>query len=238
MDSLGTRMKGYEHTFRHFLPKRMPVIIRVDGRAFHTYTEGMERPFDERLHRAMTAVARDRCENIMGCKLAYVQSDEISLLLTNYEKLTTQSWFNNNIQKMVSVSASMATARFNDQMYPITGKLATFDSRIFALPKEEVTNYFYWRQADVTKNSIQMVARAHFTHEECSGLTNNQLQEKLFTEKGVNWNDFPTHFKRGACGVRQIPVTPAFVMGKNACQNNRIGLRTMRSPYLHKTGII
>lgn len=141
----------------------------------------------------------------MGCKLVYHQSDEISLLLTNYDKLTTQSWFDNSIQKMVSVSASMATAKFNEEIKKVhpDKELATFDSRAWVLPHDEVTNYFLWRQQDATKNSISMVSQAHFPQKELQGLDGKQLQDKLFAEKGVNWNDLPVWQKRGVCITKQ-----------------------------------
>jgi tRNA(His) guanylyltransferase len=198
--SMGDRMKGYENSFRFTLPKRMPVLIRVDGKAFHTFTKGMERPFDEKLSRAMWETSKYLCENIGGCKLAYTQSDEISLLITNYDKLTTQSWFNNNLQKIASVAASMATAKFNEGIhkdYP-DKPLALFDARAWVLPKEEVNSYFVWRQNDATKNSISMVAQSQFPHKELQGLKGYQLQDKLMFEKGINWNDLPTWQKRGA----------------------------------------
>lgn len=112
-DSLGDRMKAYENAYRHYLPRRLPVIIRVDGRAFHTFTRGFRRPFDEALMRAMQHTALKLCEEIAGCKLAYVQSDEISLLLTNNDTIETQPWFDNNLQKLVSLSASIATTAFS-----------------------------------------------------------------------------------------------------------------------------
>lgn len=201
MDKFGDRMKGYENTFRMKLPKRMPVIIRIDGKAFHTYTKGMEKPFDKDLTYAMWETCKYLAQNIMGCKLAYTQSDEISLLLTNYDKLTTESWFDNNLQKIVSVSSSLATAKFNEIMreeYP-EKQFALFDARAWVLPKDEVCNYFLWRQQDATKNSISMVAQANFPHNQLQGLNGDQMQDKLFLEKGINWNDIPTWQKRGAC---------------------------------------
>lgn len=201
MDKFGDRMKGYENTFRMKLPKRMPVIIRIDGKAFHTYTKGMEKPFDKDLTYAMWETCKYLAQNIMGCKLAYTQSDEISLLLTNYDKLTTESWFDNNLQKIVSVSASLATAKFNEIMreeYP-ENQFALFDARAWVLPKDEVCNYFLWRQQDATKNSISMVAQANFPHNQLQCLNGDQMQDKLFLEKGINWNDIPAWQKRGAC---------------------------------------
>ncbi|MCY7911168.1 tRNA(His) guanylyltransferase Thg1 family protein [Bacillus inaquosorum] len=201
MDNFGDRMKDYENAYRVKLPKRMPVLIRIDGKAFTNYTKGMKKPFDEDLTYAMWETCKYLAQNIMGCKLAYTQSDEISLLLTNYDKLTTESWFDNNLQKLVSVSASLATAKFNEVMrmkYP-EKKLALFDARAWILPKDEVCNYFLWRQKDATKNSISMVAQANFSHNQLQGLNGGQLQDKLFLERGINWNELPTWQKRGAC---------------------------------------
>lgn len=121
----------------------------------------------------------------MGCKLVHHQSDEITLLLTNYDKLTTQSWFENNLQKIVSISASLATAKFNEEIqkvYP-DKPLATFDARAWVLPHDEVANYFLWRQQDATKNSISMVAQAHFRHSELEGLNGDQLQDKFYEKR-------------------------------------------------------
>lgn len=213
-DKLGDRMKeNYEDAYRIKLPRRMPLIIRVDGKAFHTLTKGMERPWDEGLSQAMLMTARYLAENVQNCKLAYVQSDEISLLLVDYDRFGTEAWFDRNLQKMVSVSAAMATLAFNQEISKAyLGTQGVFDSRAFVVPREEVCNYFVWRQNDATRNSVQMLARAHFSHKSLNGLNNNQVQEKLFQEKGINWNDTPTRHKRGACikkryyeGVELLP---------------------------------
>jgi tRNA(His) guanylyltransferase len=204
-DDFGNRMKGYENVFRQVLPRRMPVIIRIDGCHFHTYTKGMNKPFDEDLTKAMWETCKYLAQNIMGCKMVYHQSDEISLLITNYDKLTTESWFQNNIQKIVSVAASMTTAKFNEVMrgkYP-NKPLATFDARAWVLPHDEVNNYFLWRQQDATKNSISMVAQANFPHNQLQNLNGKQMQEKLYVEKGINWNDLPVWQKRGVCISKQ-----------------------------------
>lgn len=206
MGKFGDRMKDYENTFRINLPKRMPVILRIDGTHFHTYTRGMKKPFDEDLVNAFWETCKYLADNVMGCKIVYHQSDEISLLLTNYDKLTTQSWFENNLQKLVSVSSSMATAKFNEIMrskYP-DKPLATFDSRAWVLPHDEVCNYFLWRQQDATKNSISMVAQANFPHKQLQGLNGNQMQDKLILEKNINWNDLPVWQKRGVCITKQF----------------------------------
>ncbi|BEU14811.1 putative tRNA-His guanylyltransferase [Bacillus phage CM1] len=206
MDKFGNRMKGYENAYRTKLPQRLPVIVRIDGKAFHTYTKGMNRPFDSTLAYAMWETCKYLTKNVMGCKLAYTQSDEISLLITNYEKLTTQSWFDNNLQKIVSVAASLATAKFNEVMretYP-DKELALFDARAWVVPQDEVNNYFLWRQQDATKNSISMVAQANFPHKSLQGLNGGQLQDKLLLERDINWNDLPVWQKRGVCIVKEI----------------------------------
>jgi len=211
-DNLGDRMKKYEDSFRQHLPIRTPVIIRLDGKAFHTYTAKCKKPVDMGLVECMNTTAIALCENIQGCQMAYVQSDEISLLITNYQDINTQSWFDNNIQKMVSVSASHASVAFTFNSYQIWGvvgvrfpepilKPAYFDSRAFILPKEEVTNYFIWRQQDATRNSVQMLARSLYSHKQLENKNNSELQELCF-QKGKNWNDCPTFQKRGRCIVK------------------------------------
>lgn len=229
-DNLGNRMKRYEHVNRNSLMRRSPVIIRLDGKAFHSFTKGLNRPFDEILIRTMQETAKYLCENIQGCKIAYTQSDEITLLLTDYEKIGTQGWFEYNIQKMVSISASMATLAFNnsfrkqvefiqkmstintllseeDKKYiqTLERKLNTalFDSRVFSIPKDEVNNCFVWRQQDATRNSIQMVGQANFSHKELDKKSCDNIQEMLFTERNINWNDSCTPHRRGTCIVKE-----------------------------------
>lgn len=236
--SLRNRMKAYESVTRDYLIKRMPVIIRLDGKAFHSFTKGFVKPFDEILSTAMQDTMWYLCENIQNCVLGYTQSDEISLILVDYEKIDTESWFNNNIQKIVSISASMATTAFNirfrrlvDTYCNIGGfidkkqtpywskksllsgasdgdyKFGLFDSRAFNIPKEEVNNYMIWRQQDATRNSIQSLAQTLYSQKELEGISNNDLQNKMFTEKDVNWNDLPEWNKRGCCCIKK----PMFV---------------------------
>ena len=204
-DDFGKRMKTYENSYRFTLPRRMPVILRIDGCHFHTFTKGMDKPFDDKLIEAFWETCKFLGENIMGAKLIYHQSDEISILITNYDTIQTDSWFSNNLQKMASVSASMAAAKFNEvirRSYP-DKELAFFDSRAWVIPQDEVNNYFTWRQQDASKNSISMAAFANFAHKDLHGLSGNQLQEKLFSEKGINWDKFPTWKKRGACIIKK-----------------------------------
>ncbi|MDJ1468305.1 tRNA(His) guanylyltransferase Thg1 family protein [Xanthocytophaga flava] len=194
-DTLGDRMKMYyEDRTRFALPRRTYTIIRIDGKAFHTYTRGLARPFDDQFMQDMDATASFLCANIQGTRFAYVQSDEISIALTDFDKLTTAAWFDGNIQKMVSISASLATAKFNE-LRP--GKLAYFDSRVFTIPFQiEVENYFIWRQQDATRNSISNVAQSLYTHKELINKSSVQKQELIF-QKGINWNDYAPRYKRG-----------------------------------------
>ena len=249
-DSLGDRMKGYENISRIYLTRRTPVIIRIDGKAFHSFTRGFAKPFDDILIKSMQDTSKYLCKNIMGCKLAYTQSDEISLLLIDYEKLGTQAWFDNNLQKMVSVAASMATMAFNkffmrevleeefewkagftpqsvmiqerhqkyiDNLKTAINKGAMFDARAFILPKEEVNNYFIWRQQDATRNSIQMVAQSNFSHKELQGKSCNALQDMLHEQKDINWNDYPTVYKRGSCIVKVYDGITQYDEAGNIC---------------------
>lgn len=217
---LDDRMKQYEYVTRTYLPNRLPVIIRIDGKAFHTFSKGFKKPFDGFLSCAMTSTTKKLVENVEGCVFGYTQSDEISLLLKNDQTNETSPWFDNNISKLISLSASMATLYFNDSFrktiedwvanegvpykdaaryWTAIDKGALFDSRAFVLPNvEEVVNYFLYRQQDCTKNSIQSVAQANFSHKEIQGLNCDQLQEKLFQERKINWGeDTPTKYKRG-----------------------------------------
>lgn len=201
-DGLGDRMKKfYENRTRNLLPRRTYTIIRVDGKAFSTYTKGLERPFDYQLIEDMDETACYMCKNIQGAKLAFVQSDEISIVITDFDNLSTDAWFDGNIQKMVSVSASLATAKFNE-LRP--NKIALFDSRVFTIPtRTEVKNYLIWRQKDATRNSISIAAQSLYSHKELFGKSTDQMQEMCF-QKGINWNDYPAKIKRGRVVVKEI----------------------------------
>lgn len=219
--SLDDRMKDfYEHRFRTYLPRKIPVIIRVDGKAFSTATRKFERPFDSRIIDAMKSAALFLCEEIQGCKLAYFQSDEISLLLTDYDDIATEAWFNYNLQKLTSVSASLATLGFNrsivettcvDASDPDYGRVNfnnifnidfLFDSRAFSLPQDEVINYFIYRQIDALRNSVNSLAQKHFSHKRLINKNINQVKEMLLVEKEINWDELPTWQRRGFCVTR------------------------------------
>ena len=191
---ISERMKSfYEKQTKFFLLRRTPAIIRVDGKCFHTLTRKCKKPFDDDFKKAMEWTALKLCENIQNVKLAYLQSDEISLLLVDYNNLDTCQWFDGEVQKIASVSASIAGVEFSKAF----GKEGYFDSRTFNVPKEEVCNYFISRQRDATRNSIQTVAQSVFSPKSLHKLNTKELQEKLWKEKQMNWNDILTHYKRG-----------------------------------------
>jgi tRNA(His) 5'-end guanylyltransferase len=228
-DELGDRMKGnYEDRTRFSLPRRTYTIIRVDGKAFHTLTKGMPKPFtslfnDNVFAGFMDQTAKALCQHVQGAQLAYVQSDEISVLVTDFEKTTTDAWFDGNIQKMVSVAASIATAAFNKarlircfdkdlavefpEIKALDGetiakiieiiKVGEFDARAFTIPDPiEVENYFIWRQKDAVRNSVSMAARALYSDQATKGKSTNDKLDMIH-ESGNNWNDLPDGFKRG-----------------------------------------
>ena len=236
-DELGTRMKEfYESVPKTKLMRRTPVAIRIDGKAFHTFTRGFNKPFDNVLISAMQDTMKYLCENIQGCVLGYTQSDEITLILVDYKRLNSSAWFDYEVQKMCSVAASMATMAFNKyfsemvmqlegdvaQEYEVNGntewviemekylkayrrsceKGAMFDSRCFNIPKEEVCNLVYWRQLDATRNSIQMVGQANFSHKELQGKSCEEIKEMLIAEKGISWEDLYPMYQHGSCCIK------------------------------------
>ena len=239
-DDLGKRMKTfYEQVPKTKLMRRCPVAVRIDGKSFHTFTKNFQKPFDEVLIKTMQDTMKYLCENIQGCAFGYTQSDEITLILTDYKKLTSSAWFDYEVQKICSIAASMATmafnkyflknyldhiANYNDTYHPnfedekdrekwrkivsaytnASEKGAMFDARCFNIPKEEVTNLLYWRQLDASRNSIQMVGQANFSHKELQNKTCSDIQDMLMTQKGINWNELPTHQKRGSCCIKTL----------------------------------
>lgn len=201
-DSLGDRMKDLESRAKSSLPRRCYTLIRLDGKAFHTYTKKCARPFDPGLRRAMQETARRLCAGIQGAKLGYTQSDEITLVLTDFDTVNTEAWFNGEVQKIVSISASMATAFFTQEHVEKGNGIALFDSRVWTTSDPwEAYNAFLWRQQDATRNAIQMVARSLASHGECHHKDQRELQE-LIHERGQNFNDYPADCKRGAFIVK------------------------------------
>lgn len=233
-EDIGRRMKEYyEQIPKIKLVRRMPVIIRIDGRSFHSFTKNFVRPFDDVLIKSMQETMKHLCENIQGCVLGYQQSDEISLVLVDYKSLNSSAFFDYEVQKICSITASMATMAFNKyykqniQVYNLPSSIdfmpkekqeifinqhrtyfskidsAMFDSRCFNVPKEEVTNYFYWRQLDAIRNSIQMVGQANFTHKELQNKSCRNIEDMLLGQKGINWNDLPIYQQRGCCCIKE-----------------------------------
>ena len=259
-DDLGKRMKeNYESIPKYRLMRRTPVIIRIDGKAFHTFTRGFKKPFDMVLVRTMQETMKYLCENIQGCVFGYTQSDEISLLLVDYKRFNSSAWFDNEIQKMCSISASLATLSFNINFHNIYSEIdpviqfyacsnamdesdkkeieenwkrvnefgfnnledlekycskyrnksyisdagATFDSRVFNIPKEEVTNYFYWRQIDAIRNATEMVGQANFSHKELHKKSCNNIKEMLEEQKNIKMDDFAIDLQRGSCCYKE-----------------------------------
>lgn len=218
---LALRMKNYEAVNRKYLLPNMNNIIRLDGKAFHTYTKGFERPFDNNLITAMDEAAIYLCGKIQGAKFGYVQSDEISICFTDYDTYETSLPFEGEVQKITSTFASMCSAKFNHvRAIQITSQqsinfdealknmnLAAFDARVFQLPnKEEVVNAILWRQQDATRNSISSVAQSIFSHQELFKKNTDQMQEMIFQKTGKNWNDYPAKLKRGRFIIKNTYV--------------------------------
>lgn len=210
-DNLGDRMKQYEQCGIPQLIPLLPVLVRVDGRAFHTFTKGLIRPFDEGLHLTMVQTATALIEET-NALLAYTQSDEISLLLYT-DKPSTQLYFDGKWSKLVSLIASVATLHFQKRCATwldksFIAKQPMFDCRVWNVPtKEEVANYFLWREQDATRNSISMAAQALYSHNELHGKDSREMQEMMW-QKGVNWNDYPPQQKRGTYIQRKVISTP------------------------------
>ncbi len=229
--SLGDRMKGYEDSYRLYLPRRLPAIIRLDGCHFSTVTRGFQKPYDKVFSYTMADVLQYLVENIQGCVFGWTVSDEISLLLRNDQTLTTDAWYGNNLQKIASVSASMASAAFRKFFWERTRDLdtdyhfhyhvinelygpgmtdknlsaynetnesiVTFDSRVFILPKEEVCNYFIWRQKDGRRNAVSALAQTLYSHKELQGVSTENLINKMKEEKNIDFMSTPQSFRNG-----------------------------------------
>lgn len=217
-DALGTRCKRYEAAGKQLLVPCTPVLARVDGRAFHTFCRGLARPYDVEFHACMWAAALALCKDISGCKLAYVQSDEINLLVTDYESIGTQSHFDYETPKLCSTAAATASVAFLAEFYKRfpdravrmlqSGRgLPTFDARFYNVPREDVTNIFLWRQRDAERNSLSMQAQAFYSTSELHG-QGKSAKHDLLHAKGVNWNNLPTPQKRGVCVLRETYEVP------------------------------
>lgn len=206
--SLADRMKRYENISEWKLPRRIPVILRLDIRAGHTcITKMFGKYYSENFYAIMGKVAEAVQKEIQGCSFAYSQSDEISFLLTDYQTIKTEPWFGYDARKLISISAGLASAH----MSCLSLKFFVFDARAFSLPQDEVVNYFIWRQRDATRNAILFAGYEYFSHKQLFEKNCNQIQEMLFQEKGINFNDYSTMRKRGFCVVdgrvdTEIPI--------------------------------
>lgn len=231
---LGTRMKQYEDVNKSYLIDKMPVVLRLDGKSFHSFTKGMEKPFDEILNTAMQETLKSLCEEISGCVFGYTQSDEMTIILVDYDKRESQPWLGNVKRKIESIGAALATRNFNrifsnsvthallktvknssDSLEVIRNKFALyvdkawtalFDCRAFNLPLHEVENNLIWRQQDCIRNSINAVGQANFSHKQLKGKNCSDICNMLLLEKGIDWNSIPVYLQRGTCCVK-VPTT-------------------------------
>ncbi len=203
---LGDRMKKYENCYNSLLIDGLPVIVRIDGKSFHSFTKDCVRPFDVAFHSLMKDTLVGLVEEFVPA-IGYCQSDEISLLF--YQKtFESQLPFGGKVNKLNSVLASSATKYFAsaqvEHPYPRLNGFPSFDCRCKVVPtKEEAANYFLWRTRDASKNSVSMAAQAKFSHAELQGKNCDQMQEMLFQVHGINWNDYPEVQKRGTWVTRE-----------------------------------
>lgn len=197
--ALCERMKTYyEDRYRIYLTRRTPVILRLDGKCFHTVTRHCAKPFDERLASCIDKAAIAVCKEAQGTKIAYIQSDEINILLCDYDLFSTQAWFDNNIQKIVSIAASLASVEFSLEFCAD----GLFDCRAFNVPREEVCNYFISRQQDWQRNSLSMFAGSFFSPSQLHGKVKADQHEMLHSV-GQNWADLPAIWKDGRVCKRE-----------------------------------
>lgn len=199
-DTLGDRMKSYEAVNNARLLPNSPLFIRVDGKAFHTFTKHVEKPYSASVIDAMTYAALKASEQMQGFKLAYVQSDEATFMLTDYDTHESQGWFNYEVNKVVSITASLFTAYFNEywkQHVADKYKPALFDARAFTVPEEDAPNAFIWRQRDWERNSVQMLARDTYSQKELHGKKVPDLLEMIEAKRGWSWYKLPNQLKYG-----------------------------------------
>ena len=249
-NSLRARIRSYEDVNNTRLLSGMPVVVRVDGKAFHTFTRGFNKPYDEIVSSCMQTAMLKLCEESQNCIMGYTQSDEITIILCDYLYDNGTPWFKNRTQKITATTASIVTIEFYKQLireitayesqldglrnkrleshtlplntdeeikylktlYDAQDRKIRFDSRAFNVPVEEIANVFIDRQVDAERNSIQMLAQSVLGKKNINGISNSKLQNKMFEEHGVNWNDVKTKFKRGSCCIRvTVEVKPGVI---------------------------
>ena len=201
-DTLGDLMKSYEMSMAGVkVMKGIPLLARLDGRSFHSFTKGLPRPYDERLSTCMIETTKYLVEETHA-NVGYTQSDEISLAWFIPADSAADYMFDGRVQKLTSILAGLASAKFLrlviEKIPEKADKIPVFDCRVWQVPTIDLAaQAFLWRELDATKNSISMAAHAHFSHKSLQGLNGSEKQERLWSEKGINWNDYPTFFKRG-----------------------------------------
>lgn len=208
--ALAERIKRYEASSSYTLTPRSCLFIRVDGKAFHTFTRGCDRPYDGQIMDCMAYAMRHTADEMQGFKLAYTQSDECTFVLTDFDTHQTQGWFGYELNKVVSISASLFTAYFNDLWVRgnESGRPALFDSRAFIVPLDDAPNVFVWRQQDWNRNSVQMLAQAHFSHKQLHGKNVPAMHEMLH-QKGINWaSDTSRRERNGSFYVKGMGIIP------------------------------
>ena len=225
-DSLGNRMKAYEATYKQKLVQKMPIVIRVDGKAFHTFTKGLKKPFDDLLMNTMQKTMFCLCKDLQNAKFGYVQSDEITIVCTLDDYIKSEGLYNYKVQKILSIVASKATKYFNKAFYENVKKLeenkeafkevaeiekykkklfeAEFDCRVMNIPDFDIINNIIWRQQDATRNSIQMLGQAYFSQKELNNKSCSDIMDMLIVNKKINWNNLPIDKKRGACCYKKL----------------------------------
>lgn len=197
-------MKEYEAATRLVLPRRTYTVVRVDGRAFHTFLRHASKPWDEDVVQIMQKTAQRLCKALDGAVLGYTQSDEISVILQDFENNGTQAWFGGVVQKMASIAAASATAFFTQEYQHYfdldeDGTLPVFDARVFTIPDVvEVANYLVWRQRDAVRNSILGLGVHEFKHKSIQGVGTYGMLEMLKNGRGIDWEvDVPQGLRQG-----------------------------------------
>lgn len=196
---IGDRMKQYENVTRFHLTPRIPVITRIDGRAFSTFCRTFS-PFNQLIIDGMIKATMAVAKEMQGFKIAYIQSDEANLVMTDYDDITTQGWFNYNVNKIVSISAAIMTANFGAAVKHPMGLLPIFDARTFNVPENDVANVLLWRAQDWKRNSVSMHARRFFSHKQLHQKSQQVVLDML--SKDHAWKDLPDQHRLGTFIVK------------------------------------
>lgn len=213
---LGVRQKELEHKTRHFLPAGSYTMIRVDGKSFHSWCRGLQRPYDMRLVETMRQTMLALCERTQDCVLGYCQSDEITLILAGYSGEKSQSWFDGNLLKNTSIPAGTASAHFNHHAAQIfeadeiaARDLAVFDGRAWAVESvDDVLGNLVFRIRDAERNSASMLGQAHYSPRQLHGVSRRDLIERLEAEHGVSWDAQPGSFRSGSMCIKRTDTRP------------------------------